>query len=282
MARVGFKKTYPMGSFDANAVSALFSLLRAAIIDAGFKINIDEPATLDFSRADTVTGMAHDDVPHWALTLTAESTQTTLTAHSIFGAHLHAEGVLSHDNRVAAGSSPPAPSPDFILWFAADGGAGWWWSHINVADANSPTGASFAFACAGVTSRRYPSDLHQGLSARYGLRTLNGDWYPVYARNENGAIVTGPWTASWSPFGMGWANSSTRHNGSALPKMAVPQFPARDGGITACIFGEYNEIMTLTDGYTNEERVLPGWMALVGNTNNQPYAVPAPEVFATP
>lgn len=282
MARVGFKKTFAAGSFDASAIASLFILLRNLISQAGFKINTDTDTTLDFSRADAQSGEACDDLPHWAFTLTQTSSHTTLTAHSVFGDHVNAEGALSHSSVLAAGGTTPVSLPEFTLWFAADGGGGWWWCHINMADANSSTGESFAFVCAGVTSRRYPADLHQGLCARYGLRTLHGDWYPVYGHDENGTLVTGPWTASWSPFGMSWANNSIRHAGSSLPKMAVPQFPARDGGITACLFGEYNEIMVLTNGYANEERVLPGWMALVGNDNNQPYAVPAPEIFATP
>ncbi len=282
MARVGFKKIFAPGSFDASAITVLFAWVRTTLIDAGFTLNIETSTTLDFSRADATPDDANDDLPHWAFTLTPQGSQTVITAHSVFGAYLNAPSALSHDTRVAAGGTTPASLPEFTLWFAADGGTGGWWCHINVADANSPTGHSFAFACAGVTSRRYPADLHQGLSARYGLRTMHGDWYPVYARDESGAIVTGPWTASWSPLGMSWAYNSKRHPGSALPKLAVPQFPARDGGITACLYGEYNEIMSLSNGFTLEERVLPGWMALVGNDNNQPYAVPAPDVFTTP
>jgi hypothetical protein len=61
--------------------------------------------------------------------------------------------------------------------------------------------------------------------------------------------------------------------------MAVPQFPNRDYDIAACILGEFNEILVLTDGYTQEESVIPGWVAMTGSEWNQPYAVPAPEAF---
>lgn len=77
----------------------------------------------------------------------------------------------------------------------------------------------------------------------------------------------------------GWTNNGKRHAGSPMPKMAVPQFPNRDGGISACVLGEFNEILILTDGYAAEEIVVPGWVAMVGDERDQPYAVPAPASF---
>ena len=138
------------------------------------------------------------------------------------------------------------------------------------------------FAVAGATSRRYPSDTHQGLCARYGIWDAWGDWEPAYAKDEDGVIDTYPWTGTWSPFGEGWTFNGKRHAGSLVPKMAVPQFPNRDGGISACILGEFNEILVLTDGYAQEEVVVPGWIAMIGDEWDQPYAVPAPPQFDDP
>lgn len=67
-----------------------------------------------------------------------------------------------------------------------------------------------------------------------------------------------------------------------MPKMAVPQFPNRDGDIGACILGEFNEILVLTDGYAQEETVVPGWVAMTGDEWDQPYAVPTPAQFVDP
>jgi len=171
------------------------------------------------------------------------------------------------------------PSPEITVWFAADGAAGWWWLHGVRADGNSATGVSMRFAAAGATSRRYPSDTHQGLCARYGIWDAWGNWEPAYAKDEDGVIDMYPWTGTWSPFGEGWGFNGKRHAGSPMPKMAVPQFPNRDGGISACILGEFNEILILTDGYAQEEVVVPGWIAMTGNEWDQSYAVPAPDSF---
>lgn len=279
MARVGFKTAIAADTFSSSTLTQLFGQLRAALVEAGFTVNIDTATTLDVSRTGTPPGAGDDDTPHWAFTLADNGSIRALTAHSVYGATLHSAGALSHQRSLIYATAQPAQMPDLTLWFAADGGAGWWWVHVNVADPTSPSGGSFGAGCAGVTTRRYSSDLHQGLCARYGLRTLNGDWFPVYARDERGERIIGPWTTSWSPLGMGLSHNGKRHAGSSLPRLAVPQFPAKEGGITACILGEYNEVMMLTDGYTHEERVLPGWMALVGNADNPPYAALAPEVF---
>ena len=61
------------------------------------------------------------------------------------------------------------------------------------------------FAYVGATSRRYPSDIHQGLCARYGIWDAWGDWEPAYAKDEDGVIDMYPWTGTWSPFGEGWS-----------------------------------------------------------------------------
>jgi hypothetical protein len=167
------------------------------------------------------------------------------------------------------------------VWFACDGLQGWWWLVGLAANGASISGYDIRFAYAGTTSRRYASDNFKGLCARYGIWDAFGNWYPPYALNETGTPVAGPWIGTWSPFGLGWSNNGQRHPGSVLPRMAVPQFPCRDEGITACVLGEFNEILILTDAYALEEAPIPGWIAFRGNAWNQPFALPAPDSFIT-
>ena len=92
-------------------------------------------------------------------------------------------------------------------------------------------------------------------------------------------MVSDRHTNTWSPFGEGYNCNGNRHAGSPLVRLAVPQFPNRENGITACVLGEFNEILVLTDGYAQEEALLPGWIALTGSEWDQPYAAPAPAQF---
>ena len=61
--------------------------------------------------------------------------------------------------------------------------------------------------------------------------------------------------------------------------MAVPLFPSNDGELSLNLFGEFNEVLALTDGYALEESPLPSWIAFTGNESDPPYAVPAPAQF---
>lgn len=275
MSRVGFKQVFPAGAFDKAAVPILFGHLKSALIDAGFNVLRESSEDIDVIRLGAAAGTADDDTPHWAFSVAKTDTYATLTAYPVFGADYLDPGAYARGTIVISSAWLGTPPPELTVWFAADGAAGWWWLFGASPDPNSPTGLARRFGYAGVTSRRYPADMHQGLCARYGLWGANGDWHPAYAKDETGAINTRPWTGTWSPFGEGWTNNGLRHPGSPLPKMAVPQFPNRDGNITACLLGEFNEILILTDGYASEEEALPGWIALVGNGDDQPYAVPA-------
>jgi hypothetical protein len=279
MSRVGFKKTYPAGSFDKAAVETLFGHLKTYVIDAGFNVLLDTPTAVDFIRISSPAGTANDDVPHWAFEYLDQGSYGEIYAYPVYGNHFQDTAAYTHSYTVV---NSGWVSDEITLWFACDAAAGWWWLHATQVDPNSATGVLMRFACAGATSRRYPADTHQGLCARYGIWDPWGDWYPAYAVNEAGLLETWPWTGTWSPFGEGWTFNGQRHTGSPLPKMAVPQFPNRDGGVSACIFGEFNEILILTDGYASEEVVVPGWVAMVGDEWDQPYAVPAPASFTVP
>lgn len=279
MARVGFKKTWPEGTFDNNAVRTLFIHMNTYVKNAGFNVLIDDPYNIDFIRMGAPAGTADDDIQHWALSFSDQDPYGVIRAHSVYGNDYIDANAYVNSYTIVHSSWAGNPTPEITVWFAADGVAGWWWMHVNKVDTNSATGVSMLFTAAGTTSRRYPSDMHKGVCARYGVRTALGDWNPAYAKDENGEINIQPWAGTWSPFGEGWSFNGKRHAGSPMPKMAVPQFPNRDGGISACILGELNEILILTDGYAQEEVVAPGWIAMIGDEWQQPYAVPAPDSF---
>lgn len=279
MARLGFKKTYPAGAFNKAAVESLFGNMKTYVTNAGFNVLLDTPTTVDFIRAGFPAGMANDDVAHWGFEYLDEGLQGSIRTCAVYGAHFQDVQAYAHWNNLVSSGWYGDPPPEITVWFCVDSAAGWWWLHGTRTDTNSTTGMRIAFCCVGATSRRYPSDMHQGLGTRYGLWDTWGDWEQAYCLDETGVINTNPWTGTWSPFGEGWTNNGIRHPASPMPKMAVPQFPNRDGGSTACILGEFNEILILTDGYASEEMVVPGWIAMVGSENDQPYAVPAPVSF---
>ena len=282
MARVGFKKTFPAGTFDKAAVQALFGHLKTFVASAGFNVLLDTADGIDFIRMGSAAGTADDDVPHWAFSFQDQDPYGAIFAYPVHGNDYLDANAYAHSYTIVHSGWVGYPSPEITVWFAADGAAGWWWLHASQVDTNSATGVSMRFASAGASSRRYPSDTHQGLCARYGIWDPWGDWEPAYAKDEDGVINMYPWTGTWSPFGEGWSFNAKRHAGSPMPKMAVPQFPNRDGGISACILGEFNEILILTDGYAQEEVVVPGWIAMIGDEWDQPYAVPAPAQFDDP
>lgn len=278
MARIGFHKTYPAGSFTHTAVQDLLALIKTTLSSAGFNVLLDTPDGIDVIRAGAVAGSADDDTPHWAFQVQDQNPYGLLYAYSVFGHH-YADPNAHSSSRAIVNSGWVETAQALTLWFAADGSTGGWWLHATQPDSQSNTGVTMRFGYAGTTSRRYPSDTHQGLCARYGIWNARGDWWPPYAKNESGTLNLNPATGTWSPFGEGWSFNAKRHPGSPLPKMAVPQFPNRDGGISACVLGEFNEILILTDGYAAEEVVVPGWIAMVGSDDDQPYAVPAPASF---
>lgn len=282
MARVGFKKVYPAGSvFDAAATQTMLGHIKTHLASAGFNVLLDTPGAIDVIRAGFPSGTKDDDVPHWAFVYNELNPYNAgVTAYSVYGNdYLDANGNSNAGGNVVHSNNLDDHTKDTTVWFAADGAAGWWWLVGVCDDAASPSGKYIYFANAGVTTRRYPADQYSGLCARYGIWNKGGNWYPAYAKNADGTPNAAPTTNTWSPFGEGWSNNGQRHPGSPLPRMAVPQFPNRDGSITACVFGEFNEIMILTDGYAIGEEVVPGWIAFVGNQQDQPFAVPAPASF---
>jgi hypothetical protein len=279
MARLGLKKIYPNGAFDTAAVASLYSHLRNMVVEAGFEVALEVPTAIDFLRMGSPAGTANDDMPHWAFEYIDQGGYGEICAYPVYGIHYLDDAAYTHSYTIV---SSDWVAEETTLWFACDGAAGWWWLHATQVDSNSATGVSTVFSVAGTTSRRYPSDMHQGICSRYGIWDAWGNWEPAYAITEEGLLELWPWTGTWSPFGEGWTFNGMRHPGSPMPKMAVPQFPNRDGGISACILGEFNEILVLTDGYTQEETVVPGWVAMTGDEWDQPYAVPAPEQFVDP
>lgn len=275
MARVGFKKTWAAGTFDKAAVQALFAHLKTYVTNAGFNVLLDTSVGIDFIRMGSPAGTADDDIPHWAFSFQDQDPNGEIVAYPVYGNNYLDAGAYSAS--VICVNSSLISAGEVSLWFAADGAAGWWWMHVIVNDGNT---VLVPFGCAGTTSRRYPSDMNNGLCARYGVRDVFGSWYLPFAKLVDGTISAGQQTDTWSPLGIGSAFTGKRHTGSSLPRMAVPVFPSRiSGSSTACILGELNEILMLTDGYAQEEVVVPGWIAMTGGNSDIPYAVPAPESF---
>ncbi|MEW5972244.1 MAG: hypothetical protein AB1713_00630 [Pseudomonadota bacterium] len=279
MARVGFKKTFAAGTFDKAAVQTLFGHLKTYVTNAGFNILVDTADGIDFIRMGSPAGTADDDIPHWAFKFEGGGQHGQILAYPVYGNDYLDANAYANGYHIVNSGWVASPSPEITIWFAADGLAGWWWMHATEADTNSSTGVVRRFAGAGTTSRRYPSDNHRGICARYGIRDRTTYWYPAYQKDSQGLINTTQSAGTWSIFGDGWGFSGKRHAGSPLPKMAVPLFPNRYGDVSACVLGEFNEILILTDGYAQEEVVIPGWVAMVGGDMEQPYAVPAPDSF---
>ena len=272
--RAGFSRTYAAGAFDAAAINLLFADLRATLLGCMFMPIIDSETAIDFQPPYAQPGSRNDDVPHWAFSLEQQQDGNNfITAYAVHGNdYLDVSGFHSSSTLVYSslyGGAPPA----LRLWFACDSIGGWWWLVL------LPEGGA-SLTLAGVTSRRYPSDQHQGLCARYGLWESGSGWMPAYACDPEGVVLGQSWLATWSPLGIGWSNNGQRHTGSPIPRLAVPVFPCRDGGITACLFGEFNEVLALTDGYGTGEAPVPGWIAFVSGTSEQAFALPAPEQFA--
>lgn len=279
MAWVGFKQTYAPGTFNAPAVLALFDRIKGTLVDAGFSVKSNSPTFMEVMQAGAT--VQTDDTPHWAFESMGDASSAAMQAHIVHGADFNDADAIHRSYFICGGESG---APETTVWFAANGMTGAWWIYGVDRPQGYPynDGNRMKFCLAGATSRRYLADTHQGLCARYGMWDPYGDWEPAYARNVWGDIDSSPWTGTWSPLGEGWSNNGLRHPASPLPKLAVPQFPNRDRGITACILGELNEILALTDGYALEEVVTPGWIALVGDNWTQPWALPAPDSFATP
>jgi len=279
MARIGFKKVYAPATFDKAAMLEIFNAMKSWVINAGFTVVLDTATAIDFLRMGSPAGTAHDDIPHWALVYEDLGSYSRIYASAVFGHDYLDVGAFCQPYTIASTNWLNSPAPEITLWFAVDAVEGWWWLNGTIVRADSPSGHEIKFCGVGASTRRYPADMNQGLCSRYGVWDDWGDWCAAYTRDETGVQYASPWAGTWSVFGEGWTYNSIRHPGSPLGKMAVPQFPNRDGGFTASVLGEFREILVLTDGYVSGEAPLPGWIAFVGNERDQPYAVPAPDSF---
>jgi len=281
MTRTGFKRTYAAGTLDSAAVQTLFDDIKAALIATGFTQVINTATEIDVLRAGYPAGTVNDDVPHWAFSFESFSpTSARIQCWAVHG-NDYLTGTTTYSVNLININSLPDPAVEVSVWFACDGYEGWWWLVCITPQPANNSGYQLDFAHCGCTSRRYLTDNYQGLSARYGIWDGYGDWNVPYAKDETGAVVADVTLYVWSPLGMQWSNNGIRHPGSPMQKMALPQFPARDTGITVAIFGELNETLSITDGYTLEESPIAGWIAFpVGNNWTQPFALPAPEQFA--
>lgn len=276
MARIGFRKVYAPSAISAASFTEMFALLKAAFVEAGFTVLTDTATVFEVIPLGVPVGTADDETPHWSLRLNAQGSSASLYASPVHGTDLNTQAI-SNEVWLLDTWSLGSPSPEFTLWFAADGREGWWWLHGSAADPASPSGLVFRVGATATRSRRYPSDRYPNLCARYGLRDMWGSFYVPYAI-EPGGLRNPQSMPSWSPLGAG-TPVGRRHPGSPLPKMAVPVFPSPGGWLTALIMGELEHVLILTDGYANLDEVVPGWIAFVGGEWDQPYAVPAPPSF---
>lgn len=273
MARIGFKKSYPAGTFDEVLQQDLFDQLKLHLIAADFKVLLDTPTAIDFIQAGAALNAAHDDVPHWGLELFDDGGDFLFTPYAVYGTTLDDPSVRRKQDQVGNWNVAPARATNGItFWFAADGAAGWWWLY---SEEQFDTGLQTNYVL-GATCRRYPADCYQGLSTRYGL-LCNGTFSPAYVTDATtGDSANNITFGLWSPLN----GDYLRHAASPLPRLAVPCFPSGGGNnATAHLFGEFNELLHLTSGYATEDTPLPGWIAL-DTTGWQPFAFPAPETFS--
>ena len=85
MARVGFKKTFPAGTFDKAAVLTLFGHLKTFVTNAGFNVLLDTIDGIDFIRLGSPAGTADDDVPHWAFRFQDRDPYGAIFAYPVYG-----------------------------------------------------------------------------------------------------------------------------------------------------------------------------------------------------
>jgi len=282
MARIGIKRSYAAGAFTTAAVQTLFNDIKTALIAAGFVVVRNTATDIDVLRMGATAGTVDDDTPHWALVFQDAGAIGRIKGYAVNGPDYLAAGASTSGEQLVASNEGLSAGAQVTLWFACDGREGWWWLVALQSSSANPSGYSRLHANAGVTSRRYPSDAMPGLCARYGFWEDSGGFWPAYATDKTGTRQSALWVGTWSPFGVGWSPNGIRHPGSPFPRMAVPLFPARDDGITACILGEINEVLALTDGYALEEAAIPGWIAFPlwsEATIRQAVAFPAPGSF---
>lgn len=274
MARIGFKHLWDAGVFDDTAVADLFVAMANTLTTAGFRIADSTATRIGVLRSDAAPGVTDDDTPHWLFELSSGSIQVT-ALKGVSAEDPQAHRILS----MVVNSLSGYPSPTRV-GFAADGREGWWWLHISHPVNDSPSGFSTLMLTVGTTLRRHPVDRYPGLAARFGLFDGTSFKLPFY-RDPSGFANAGEFNTG-SPLGRLGNGAGTRHVGSPLPRMAVPIYPMHDSQ-TACVLGELDAAMLLTDGYAMEETVMPGWVAWVGNpaAAQSSFALPAPDVFGS-
>ncbi|TRZ64067.1 MAG: hypothetical protein D4S02_11400 [Rhodocyclaceae bacterium] len=297
MSRVGFKKSFPVGSMDATTVfDSLYQNIKTFLTAAWYVTVVDDvadPGVYEYFyviQAGAESDAAHDDVPSWMIGFEANAPVICLAS-------------ARYDDTYSSAGIPIASSDwnggaDSEIWFAADGAAGWWWLAQMHVDAGVPSGYTLDTLTVGSTVRRYLADRQTGIVARYGLVQIDSTrrrWMPAYAIGSDGtelfygAFGTAPLYGSpvfdlFSPLG-GMSLVAFRHPGSVLPLLAAPVFPSHPVGspVSAAMLGELEAIMQLTDGHVLGDLVVPGWIALsTGDPEATPaVALPAPDAFVT-
>jgi hypothetical protein len=245
----GLSKTYADGTFDADAIAAFIDVFKLRLSDAGVMWQWDDADEYRWGPAGAVSGAQVDDTPFWRIS------GTDYQPYAYIGTP---DYVVDEQTNHNAFVSPQTEGVE--LYAAASFRAGWWWIA-----ARTTTSHALVTLIVGATSRRYSADQVEGLVARFGLINAPDGLHfqvPYAVRQDNGVRIGDAYLSLYSPLGLRRAD---RHDGSPLPRMIAPLFPASGFSIedkstyTAVCMGELDAVMMATDGYAWAEEAAPGW-----------------------
>jgi len=179
----GLTKTYAAGTFSPTAIDAFMTAFKDALAADGAFVTKNDTEGFHWGVPFARPGNQTDDSPFWGITGDGSS------GFEVFAYVGESGDIIEQQTSPATFINPSMDA--HTLYAAASGGHGWWW--IAARDDDS---GSVVTLIAGVSSRRYPSDLQCGIVSRYGIVNLcYGPPWPCmnvpYATNAStGADVT--------------------------------------------------------------------------------------------
>lgn len=258
-------------------IDAVFGAICDKITAAGAHV-YERTATRFAWSPVQATSTPDDDLPCWVFENSSAVYAMPMIADAA-GAAVYGGASLGISPTFYPLSSPPA---DFR--FAVDVRSGAWWVAVSNAS------GALQFLEAGAVSRRHPADTTQGLAARFALLHPSGSpmrCFPPYVIDRAGVTYQGydAQIGWYTPIGASRNTAIRRHEGSPLPRMIAPIYPAADasnlgGGknASAAVMGEFDIIMAATDGYAWAEEAAPGWRVFGDETVGW-YALRSPATF---
>lgn len=247
MATVGHvvKMPAPDGSLDSgNVRRAVYNAIDAALNAAGFQVLGSSPYVAggkgftEYASALWSAAEPQDDEPHIYI-------DTDLSLCGLWGGYQNGEWA-SGDMVLGF----PLDGRD--IYIAANGEQGWFWYGFEL----NP----YAGLVWGLTRiKRYPSDMSEGLAARYAIfnqNTLQIAW----ATDTTGARYDFPLANQCSPLqGYGHADPGIESPNSHVvaPVFASLLDPA---GIIPVVFGEMEDILATGPGHGFMAEVIKGWI----------------------